>query len=46
MTRPILGLLALLALAACGAAAPPTAEGGRTGVTLGGDAYFGVSGEL
>jgi len=46
MTRPILGLLALLALAACGAAAPPSVDGGRTGVTLGGDAYFGVEGTL
>ena len=46
MRRRLIGLALLAALAGCGVAGAPSAEGGRTGVTLGGEAYFGVSGTL
>ena len=46
MTKRLVAVAMLAVLAACGVAGAPAVEGGRTGVTLGGEAYFGVQGRL
>lgn len=46
MQALILTLAATLALAACGVDGPPVAPAAAPGVTVGGDAYVGMRGEL
>jgi len=46
MMKRLFAAALLMALAGCGVAGAPAVEGGRTGVTLGGEAFFGVQGRL